>query len=111
MEIVEYKEDRVWESVLDALSDQGRLGRFNKIPKHELHALLRAHGGQSTKDLSQVFALTQSSKIDSRKDFLERAGEFRIFAMLFQVIHCMRCWVETDSPVQTVRKRWKIANS
>jgi hypothetical protein len=111
MEIVEIKEDRTWESVLQALSENGHLARFYKVPKHEMKALIKVHGDTSAADLGHVFSLTQRGKIEERGVFLADAGQERIFCMLHFLVRSMKCWVETESPVQTVRMRWKIANA
>jgi len=112
MEIVEYKEDRVWEQVLEQLSQGGRLARFQRLPKHELNAYLRLFGKSTSHDLRKVFAMVQSqSPKDLLQKFIEDKGEQRVYSMLYQLIGCMKCWVESESPVQSVRARWRIAHS
>lgn len=111
MEIVEVKEDRTWESVLQALSENGNLARFYKVPKHEMKALIKIHGDSSAADLGHVFSLSQLGRTDQRAQFLADVGQERIFCMLHFLVRSMKCWVETESPVQTVRMRWKIANA
>ena len=111
MEIIEVKEDRTWESVLQVLSENGNLARFYKVPKHELKALIKIHGASAASDLGHVFSLTQKGKLAERERFMTTAGQERIFCMLHFLVRSMKCWVETESPVQTVRSRWKIAHA
>ena len=111
MQIVEYKEDRVWEQVLEALSMGGRLARMHKLRTHELNAIMKLNNQHASGDLARFFVLTQLSRLEERDEYVCKLGEHRTYAMLYTLIRCMKCWVETESPVQTVRQRWRIAHS
>lgn len=112
MHLTKVTEDRVWERVLELLSTQGRLSRFQRLPRHELNATLKLYGHQAVEDLQNVFKLASSSDPDAEVlRFLTKISEGRQMAMLSSLIGSMRCWVETESPIQSVRSRWKIANS
>src|SRR5689334_20712855 len=105
------KDDRIWEQVLETLSQGGRLSRLYKLPTTEVTALLKIYGHGSSRDLAQFFNLVQHRRAEDLASFVDRAGEARLYAMLHTLIRCMRCWVETESNVQTVRRRWRVANA
>lgn len=104
-------EDRIWEQVLEILSQGGRLSKLYKLPNHEVAAMLKVHGSGSSRDLAVVFHLISQKRPLEVPAFLARVGDYRCFAMLHTLIRCMRCWVETESTVQQVRRRWRIANA
>jgi len=104
-------DDRIWESVLEVLSQGGRLSRLYKLPQHEVTAMLKIYGGGSSRDLATVFHMISQNRGLEVSAYLSRVGEFRCYAMLHTLIRCMRCWVETESNVQNVRRRWRIANA
>lgn len=111
MQMIVYREDRVWENVLEALSVGGRLSRYQRMPRQELSAILRIHGRPSVKNLHKLYSLVQSGSDSETQSYIESLSEPRLVAMLYSLIHCMRCWIETDSPVSNVRRKWRIANS
>lgn len=108
---LDIKEDRIWEQVLETLSQGGRLSKLYKLPTHEVTAMLKAHGNTASRDLAVVFNLIQRKDADAIDAFLSKVGEYRVYAMLHTLIRCMRCWVETESNVQSVNRRWRIANA
>jgi hypothetical protein len=105
------KEDRIWEQVLELLSQGGNLSRLYKLPHHELMAVVKAHGQKSSRDLARVFNYVQKNDQEGLKHFLVVAGESRVFSMLHCLIRCMRCWVESESSVQSLKKRWRVAHA
>ncbi len=111
MDMVVYREDRVWENVLEALSIGGRLSRYQRLPRNELANILRNHGRTSVKNLHKLYNLVQSGSERETVEYISSLPETRLLAMLYSLIHCMRCWIETDSPVTTVRRKWRIAHS
>ena len=104
-------EDRTWENVLELLSQGGRLSKLYKMPKHEVQAVLKAHSSTVDRDLALVFQMVIQKRALEVPAFLSRIGDYRCYAMLHNLIRCMRCWVESGSPVQTVRRRWRVANA
>ncbi len=111
MELLDLREDRAWESVLQCLSENGKLAEFYKVPKHEMKALVRLYGRDAVADLGRVFSMTSRGRYDERQAFVREMSQERIYCMLHYLVRSMKCWVETESPVQTVRLRWKIANA
>jgi hypothetical protein len=106
----EILEDTVWNQVVDFLSRDGRLGRFYKLAGHELQATLKRHGSTSNQDLSQLFRLLSQGQEDAAHQWLSLIGEARALAMLHCLTRGTRCWIETESPVVTIRSRWRVAN-
>src|SRR5947208_1638604 len=105
------KDDRIWEQVLETLSQGGRLSKLYKLPPHEVTAMLKEYGNTASRDLAIVFNHIQSKRGDEVQKFLKKVGDYRAYAMLHTLIRCMRCWVETESTVQSVSRRWRIANA
>ncbi len=112
MEMVVFREDKAWEIVLEALSSQGRLVRYQKMPRNDLTQILKQNADEALQNLSQVYkrVKTYDSRLP-REVLLSGFDEGRIVAMLYYMIQSLRCWVESESPVQTIRSRWKIAHS
>ncbi len=112
MQMVVYREDKAWEVVLEALSSNGRLARYQKMPRHELTEILKKHAKDALTDLSVIYKRTKSYDARLPKEaLLAGFDEPRIVAMLYSMIQSLRCWVECESPIQTVRSRWRIAHS
>jgi hypothetical protein len=112
VQMVVFREDKAWEIVLEALSSQGRLARYQKMPRHDLTGILKQYSHDALTDLSVVYkrVKTYDSQMP-RESLLIGFSEGRIVAMLYFMIQSLRCWVESESPIQTVRSRWKVAHS
>ncbi len=109
-------DDKVWDSVLEVLSRNGRLSRFYRLPKHEIRALSKLWSHRAPGDLGKIFALTQQNRISERDIFVESLTEGQLFALLLIVGRSMKCWVETDFMAASnykgkVGARWTIANA
>jgi hypothetical protein len=112
MQMVVFREDKAWEIVLEALSSQGRLAKYQKMPRNDLTTILKKYSKNSLADLSQVYRRVRTYDPNQpRESLLAGFEEGQITAMLYCMIQSLRCWVESESPIQTVRSRWKIANS
>jgi hypothetical protein len=110
MHTIDFSEDRIWQSVLEALSAGGRFSRFQKLSPSELRAVVRHCGTTATRDMYRLFSLTQKQLDNERRDFLSTIDEPRAYSILYTLIRSMKCWVESESPVNTVRGRWKVAH-
>ena len=51
MQMTKSSSDKTWESVLEVLSQNGRLSRFYKTPQHELQAILKLYGVGAAREL------------------------------------------------------------
>jgi hypothetical protein len=103
------QKDPVWDSVLGALSSQGRLSRFYKLPRTELKAVARLWGKKTVLDLAKMFQLTQEGKLEEREAWLATLTEGRVFAMFLHLGRLMKCWIETE--LDSKNSRWPIANA
>ena len=110
MNIVSIHEDRIWETVLEALSAGGTLSRYYKVPKHELLAIMRLHGASAQQELTNLFLLTQQGCNAERDAYIRNIGEVKCYALLSNLIRSMKCWVESESMTASVRKKWKVAH-
>jgi hypothetical protein len=113
MNLIDIRDDRVWDKVLETLSAEKRLLKFQKLPRHELDAYVRLFGHRTHSDIRSLYKVVQNGGDDmaaKANDLIQKFGEPRAFAMLYQLVGCMKCWVETESPVQSVRSRWRIAH-
>jgi hypothetical protein len=106
----EFTEDTLWNDAVDFLSRDGRLGRFYKMATHETQAILKRHGENSVQDLGHLFQLLGKKQEAPAQQWLSLIGEARAFAMLHVLTRGTRCWIETESPVMTIRSRWRVAN-
>ena len=111
MELVPSNEDRICEVVLEFLSQKGRQAKLYRLPRHELRALLKVYGAYTVADLSKIFVMTQHEDPTARDTFLKKLDEGRVMCMLYVLVNCMKCWVESESPHQSVRSRWRIGNT
>jgi len=111
MEVIQLKEDKMWELVLQSLSAKGRLLRFQRLPRYELYAYLKTYKTLSTGDLRQVYKLVHESRLQELDDYFEFIGAGRVYSMLHNLVGCMKCWVETESSSTNLKSRWKVAHS
>ena len=107
---LDFKDDPTWDSVLDLLSNEGNISKFYRIPRTEMNVIMKRHGWGAAQTLGRIFTLTQSNRIDDRKQLLENIEEQELYAMLMLLGRSMKCWVETDSTDKKTLSRWKIAN-
>lgn len=107
---LEFKDDPTWDSVLDLLSNEGNISKFYRIPRSEMNVIMKRHGWVAAQTLGKIFTLTQSNRLDDRKQLLSKLDEQKLYAMLMLLGRSMKCWVETDSTDKKTVGRWKIAN-
>ena len=105
------RQDLIWESVLEVLSQDGKLAQFYRLPRHEMNAYMKAFGQFVPGDLKELFRMTQQGLIKERTEFVARLSEGRTFAILLVLGRSMKCWVESESTHGNFRRRWKIAHA
>jgi hypothetical protein len=107
---LDFKDDPTWDSVLDVLSNEGNISKFYRIPRTEMNVIMKRHGWVAAKTLGRIFTLTQSNRMEDRKQLLSSVDEQHLYAMLMLLGRSMKCWVETESSDKKANSRWKIAN-
>ncbi len=111
MDEITQTEETLWEAVLDILSEKGRLSRYYRVPRNEMRAVMKVYGKNTPSDLQQVFKAIKNGDKEKIRNFLDQAGDFRVFCMLKELSRSMKCWVETGNSAIHNARAWPVAHA
>ena len=111
MDEMALEEEKLWEAVLDVLSEDGRLSRYYRVPRSDMRFLMKQIGAQTTYDTVKVFFLIRNNQKQEACRYVQKIGDNRAFCMLKELSRSMKCWVETGTSAHQSVRNWQIAHA
>lgn len=112
------EDDVVWERVLGLLSENGRLARFYKIPRHEMRAYMKIGGADAWAYLTLLFSLVHRNENLRARELIQTLEVKHIYPIILILVRSIKCWVETENYERLVMEtslgrhnKWKIAHA
>ena len=111
MDEITLHEENLWETVLDVLSEEGRLAKYYRVPRNDMRKLMRNNGHMTSVDIVKLFFLVRNGQKDEASRYLKKIGDVKVFCILKELSRSMKCWVETGSSATQSIRHWPVAHA